>query len=545
MAAKDPNDPSTTSAAYDMMAPKWALMEALLGGTDAMRAAGEAYCPMHEEETEASYTSRLQGAVLFNMVEQTLDTLSGKPFSESIKVNEDVPKEIAGDSDPDSEGGPEGILYDVDLQGNNLDVFARKWFREGMAKAFSHVLVDMPRPLRDAEPGKPRTLADDRAENRRPYWIHIKPECVLFARAEIENGAEVLKHVRIAETYTVQQGFAEVCKPRIRILEPGLVELWEPHPTKKKDGKPVWIRTDTWNTGLKYVPMVTFYADREDFMVGKPPLLDLAHLNATHWQSTSEQRHILKVARFPLLACSGASADDSDPVVIGPNKILYNEDAQGKFYYVEHTGASIEAGRKDLEDLERQMSSYGAEFTKQKPGNETATAKAIDTAETSSDLAAISGLFEDAIAQALDYTAEMMALEGEGGTVGLVKNYNQAEDDDKGMTAILEARKLKDLSRKAHLEALRQRGFLPEDFDADLDAEELLEEQDDALARAGFDLDPLGRPIAPPELDEDGKPVNPAGPPAGPGGKPPAKVGPKPVVKAAPKKAPAKKAVRK
>src|SRR3546814_15204826 len=109
-----------------------------------------------------------------------------------------------------------------------------------------------------------------------------------------------------------------------------------------------------------------------------------------------------------MLACSGASEEDSDPVVIGPHKILYNEDPQGKFYYVEHTGSAIEQGRKDLEDLEKQMSMYGQQFLRQKPGNETATGKAIDSAENNRALAANAGLFGHPVAKAPDHPPQRM-----------------------------------------------------------------------------------------------------------------------------------------
>lgn len=477
MSDKDPKSPATTSGAYDTMLPRWQVIETLLGGTEAMRAAGETYLPRHQEETDAGYNDRLASAVLFNMVEQTLDTLSGKPFSEPIKLNEDVPAAMA-----------ETILPDVDLQGNSLGVFARTWFREGMAKALCHVLIDMPRPA-PREDGQPRTLADDRREGLRPYWVLIKPECLLFARSEVINGVEVLQHIRIVEHYTEQDGFAEVVKRRIRVLEPGLVQLYEPL-KKSNNQKEEWTLTDEWATGLPYIPLVTFYADRDGFMTGKPPLLDLAHLNVAHWQSSSDQRHILTVSRFPILACSGASGEDSDPVVVGPNKVLYNPDPAGRFYYVEHTGQAIAAGRTDLKDLEEQMSGYGAEFLKRKSGNQTATARALDSAEATSDLSAMVGLFEDAMAQALDITAQWMRLGTNGGTVEVVKDFDLEKMDAPGLQALQTAREKRDISRKTYLNGLRLRGVLPEDFDEEEDWEELMEEISDAMGRAGFDLDP-------------------------------------------------------
>lgn len=493
MAEKDPKSPATTSLAYDRMVPRWHVIETLLGGTEAMRAAGDAYLPRHQEETEEGYQARLASSVLLNMVELTLDNLAGKPFKEATKINEDVPKVIQ-----------DAVLGDVDLQGNALDVFARGWFKEGMAKALCHVLVDFPRPKERAD-GQPRTLADDRAEGLRPYWVLIKPECLLFARSEIVNGVEVLMHVRIHETYSVQEGFAEVEKCRIRVMEPGLVQLWEPVEKKTAAQKEEWRLAEEWQTGLDFIPLVTFYADRECFMCGKPPLLDLAHLNVTHWQSSSDQRHTLTVARFPILACSGASGEDGDKVVVGPNKVLYNDDPQGKFYYVEHTGSALAAGREDLKDLEDQMSQYGAEFLKKKPGNQTATARALDSAESSSDLAAIVGVFEDAVAQALAFTARWMKLGDEGGTIELVKDYDVEELDQSGLDALDKARERRDISREAYLNELKLRGILREDFDVEDDAQKLADEMSTLMDTGGTvdDLDPAAKKNKP----EPGAPI--------------------------------------
>lgn len=481
MAKKDKNDPSVTSDAYDEMAPKWNMVESLLGGTLAMRAAGEKYLPRHPAETDEGYQNRLTRAVLLNAFEDAVGKLSGKPFSEPMKLNDDVPPEIVNT-----------VVPDVDLQGNALDVFCRNWFREGLAKALCHVLVEFPKPRERAPDAPPRTLADDRAEGLRPYWVMIKPENVLFARAEIEDGREVLKHIRILECFTAQDGFVEVQKHRIRVLEPGLVQIWEPDRKPGPGAKTTWNKTDEWVTGREDIPLVTFYAHREDLMLGRPPLENLAHLNVAHWQSDADQRHCLTVARFPLLACSGASKDDSDPIVVGPDKVLYNTDPAGRFYYVEHTGAAIAAGRNDLLDLQEQMAAYGAELLRKKPGTETATGRAIDSAESSSDLAAMAVVFEDAVAQALQKTAEWMNLP-EGGTVEVVKDYGPGEADAAGLTALHNARTTRNISRETYLDGLRLRGVLPDDFDAEEDAASLEKEAEDLMKITGaseLDLDP-------------------------------------------------------
>lgn len=462
MADKDPNNPATTSAAYDLMAPRWKKMDCLLGGTETMKQAGETLMPKHPAETDEGYRARLADTVLRNYTADTLDSLVGKPFSAAVGLTEEVPDEI------------KALWPDLDQQGNSGDVVLRKWFRDGLSKAFSHMLIEYPEVVPRAD-GKPRTLEDDRKENLRPYWVHLCPDLVIDAHSAIINGKEELTHLRFWRFDTVKDGFIEKVVCSIQVMEPGLTQIWKKRDDKKQ--KEEWYMEKEWPTGLNFIPLVTFYADRADFMVGRSPLDDLADLNITHWNSTSEQRHILKVARFPMLACSGAAKDDGAKVVIGPDKVLYNSDPSGKFYYVEHTGAAIDAGWKDLEQLEEHMSSYGAQFLTQSPGAQTATAKAIDTAESVCDLVSLVLVFEDAVEKAFWYTAQWMKLQvEEAGRVELEKEYTPSSLNQTSLTELREARKSKEISRKTYLEGLVLRNVLPEDFDPDEDWEELMEE---------------------------------------------------------------------
>jgi hypothetical protein len=120
--------------------------------------AGETYLPKHAAETDEGYRARLQGTVLRNYTLDTLDSLVGKPFSSQVGFTEQVPDAIRE------------LWEDLDQQGNSGDVVLRKWFRDGLAKAFSHVLIEFPK-VEPREDGAPRTLEDDRKENLRPYWV--------------------------------------------------------------------------------------------------------------------------------------------------------------------------------------------------------------------------------------------------------------------------------------------------------------------------------------------------------------------------------------
>lgn len=470
---KDPKDPSTTSFAYDVMAPQWDKLETLLGGTLAMRTAGNKYLPKHAEESDPAYEERLQAAVLLNVADLTLSTWVGKPFGDPVHISEDMPEDI------------QVLLEDVDLQGNNIDVFARNVFKEGLAKAFTHVMVDFPRTQQEGQEGGPRTLADDRSQGVRPYWVHVRPEQVLFAHAEVIDGREVLTHVRILEEIIEMDGFAEVSKQQIRVLEPGLVQIYQEVKTKTK--KKQWALVEKYTYDLPFIPFITFYADREGFMLGKPPLADLADLNITHWQSTSDQRVILTVSRFPMLAVSGVDDDEQKAMRVGPYEWLATQDAQGRFYYVEHEGAAIEAGRKDLRDLEDQMAHYGADFMRKRSQPSTATERVLDTTEVTSPLQDVTNRFIDAMNQMLQMTGAWLKR-SDIGSLNLNTEFSFQGPQGEDIVALREARRDRDISRQAYLDELVRRGVLNDDFDLEADAL-LIEQEMLAFSGSSEDLD--------------------------------------------------------
>ncbi len=466
--AKKEAGPDTTSAAYNHMLPLWNKIAAVLGGTETMRAAGEEYLPRHTRESQDAYDERLYRTVLTNTTEQTLNGWVGRPFSKPLQFNQDIPEQLSD------------LLEDADQQGSDLDVFCRNWFRDGLAKGFSHVLVDFP-SLRGSN--EPRTLADDRAENLRPYFVPVAPENVIAAHAEIIGGVEKLVHVRVLEQELVRVGFEEVLLERIRVYAPGQVQLYEKQKPKNAT-KAEWVLVDEYSYDLDYIPMVTFYSQRDGFMLSKPPLLDLVNLNIGHWQSQSDQTAVLTVARFPMLASSGSMEDGE--VVVGPNQWLSTRDPQGRVYYVEHTGRAINSGRLDLLDLEEKMAKYGAEFLTKKPGRQTATARALDSAEAISPLQDMSHRFVDSVNLALRYAADWLSLDN-GGTIDLDTDFGLSGSDAGALTAITNARTNRDLSREAYLRELQRYGVLDIAFDADADGE-ILQAEESLLGLSTQDL---------------------------------------------------------
>lgn len=490
---KDPTSPATTSYAYDAMAPKWAMISTLLGGTADMRAAGEDYLPAHPAETAQNYRNRLHAAVLFNMTALTLDSLVGKPFAKPIIFGKDMPAPMTP------------LLDDVDLQGNDVNKFCQSWFYEGLSKGIADIMIDMPE-ISNPDPSV-RTLAADASEGRRPYWVALKPEHVIFRATEMINGEEQYTQVRIREYFTELVGFAEVCVEQILVLTRDTWARYRLEPESKKRGnKPVWRWVAGGLNELGMVPVISFYAGKRLACgVAKPPIEDIAYLNVAHWQSSADQRDILTVTRFPMLGVSGANESNSKQLKIGPHQVLSVKDPTGRYYFVEHNGKAVEVGRQDLLDLEEQMASYGAEFLKRRTGNLPATNRVMNSAEATSPLQDMVARFDDSIKHALWFTAQWMGLGEEiEFEVDVNKDFGFDEVTEAQLKTLLEARKNGDISRETFVKQLQIYGVLDEDFDPKKDDALLKAEQKMLEVRSKTNKAITGRPDPNPEGENMG-----------------------------------------
>ncbi|NNC01885.1 DUF4055 domain-containing protein [Corallococcus exiguus] len=457
-------DVSTPSSAYRAMQPAWALVLALLGGTGTMRAAGRTYLPQYHAEEDAAYKERLQRAVLLNVFGKTARNLAAKPFATPVRLGDSAPEPLRV------------LVDDVDRQGSDITAWARGVFRDGLSKGLAHILVDFPA----VDPETVKTLEDEQRAGLRPYFVHVAAESLIAAYAETVDGVEVLTHVRIRECETRREGFEEVQVERVRVLERDSWAVYE------RSGTSEWKEAASGPNTLGFIPLVTWYAgERTALCAAKPPLMDLADKNVEHWQSASDQRNVLTVARFPMLAASGLEQDrgegegrGSGKVTVGPHALLTTSSPQGKFYYVEHTGAAITAGRQDLEDLKDEMAMLGVELLVRKSGSTTATEKSINTAQAHSELQAMAESFSDALELAFYFAARWLGLEVEDAKlkVEVHTDFGISESDAQGLDVLFKARAAREISREAFLAELKRRGVLMADFDVEVDGERLASE---------------------------------------------------------------------
>ena len=448
-------DVSTPTQQYRVMAEKWPKIRALMGGTEAMRNAGESYLPKHYAETKERYKERLSCSVLKNYFMNTVEHMAGKVFAKPVDVDQPSP-EI------------EEFIKDIDRSGTSLTAFSADVFQNAVAVGLHYILVDYPKIE------TPLTLEDERYIKARPYWVSVPAENVLGVKLSPDK--TTIEEVRLKEDrYEYVDRWEQEFIERVRVLMPGAFELWRK--VDLDNNQTEWILEDSGAMSIDEVPLVPVYGKKEGPHFASPPLEDLADLNITHWQSYSDQRSILSVTRFPILGASGYDPDEDPEVQLGPFKLLTTSDPQGKYYYIEHSGTAIEAGRKDLEDLKEEMAMFGLQvFLPQIAGSDvTATQSQISNTNTQSRLQRMARSCESALNECMRLTQLWRGVE-DVPKVEIRGNFEMPRETTAEIENLITMRQAGELSRGTFYRECKRRGFLSDDFNAD-EEKELLDNE--------------------------------------------------------------------
>ena len=424
------------------MAATWPKLEALKGGTPAMRKANKAYLPPQPKEDAEDYAYRLATSTLFPAFMRTSGVMAGKPFSKELTLNK-VPAAV------------EQLLSDVDGQGRSLHAFASDVFADcGIEFGFGGILVDFTKTEEDV-----KTVADEKRAGLRPYWVHIKKDQILGYKAENRDGTMVLTQLRLSEVKEEPDGeYGTTFVDMVRVLYPGSWELWR----AAADGKN-WVLDSDGKMSIGVIPFVPLYGVRLGFMEGISPLLDLADLNIKHWQQQSDQDDSTRFARKRMVVFTGINSAD-EMTVASNYAIQLPKDADAKV--VQGSAESVTVGRTELTALEQQMIQTGAELLVALPGQRTATEASNDAEANKSMLQSIVENFEDALDAALQLTSDWLGA-GEGGTVSLFKDFAAATLTDASAQLVLSMNMQGLITKETALKEMQRRAVLSADLDTE------------------------------------------------------------------------------
>lgn len=422
----------------------WKLASALLGGTTAMRKAAKSYLPQFPKEDEEDYKRRLKVSVLFPGYSRTVATLSGKPFSKPVALNEAFDEEA------------KDWTQNIDGEGRNLHSFLGDCMAVALGYGLGGILVDHPQ-----RPEGARTKAADKALGMRPYWLMIQPHQILGYRTQTIGSHTEFTMLRYMEEVTEDDGEwgkSTVQQVRVWIKVDGIVG-WA---TYRQDRASVWNMHDSATTTITEIPFVPFYGKRVGFMHAEPPLLEVAHLNVAHWQSSSDQQNILHVARVPLLFMKGF--DDTTVLQVGSSAAVRASHPDADMKFVEITGTSIAAGNKDLADLEERMRQAGAELLVL-DARITATQVNTENAVGMCALQKIVQDLQDAANRAIEFSLMWVNREAENSTVVIFNDFGSLTLAEASADLLLRSNQAGKLSDQTYLNELRRRGILGPDVD--------------------------------------------------------------------------------
>lgn len=464
---------SHPSVAYRAQAEEMKLVAAVRGGTRTMRESGETYLPRFEKESEKAYRARKDRSTFFNAFRKTLRAVCAHPFSKKMTVSDRVPAQIK-----------QWLTNDCDLCGGRIDLFASNVFQDGVADGVAFILIDK----LNAEA---QNAAEERALQNRPYFVKVDRRNVIGWKTVVAGGREIITEVRIRETGYEQSAtdpnpWEEVPFPRVRVFRPGSWELYR----ATQDG--VWFKEDegqlltAGGRPLSRVPLIPFYTRRVAPLQGESPLLDLAYLNVEHWQSRSDQTEILHKARVPIPVATGFDGEDFKEFITSTHNVLITANPDAKLAFAEITGTSIEAGRRDLEDIEQRMRRVGYELLI-KDKVVTATERKGDEGELQCEIAQFVQQLEDALTYAIEVMAEWEGLpirEGDDSLVSINKDFGISSRDAQEVGHLFTAMERGLVTKETGLRELQRRGVFDDNLDIKAEVEALRAEEQASLAAA-------------------------------------------------------------
>jgi len=363
-------------------------------GSDAVKAAGAEYLPplgSHDNSTkgQTQYAAYKARALFYNATARTIQGLAGLIFNK--EPNFLLTPAIEGHED------------NITMSDETAELFALKTTEEVLTTGRYGVLVEWSK-----DPGVAR-----------PYWVGYRAEDICSFKTERREGEEVLTRVVLKESYfenDPEDEFKENKIDQFRVLSLGDEEgdgryyrqtIW-----RDPDDAGEWVPVDEFvpmrrDRPLDFIPFVIIGPTSISPEISKPPLLDLVHVNLSHYRGSADLKHGLHKVALPQPWASGiqGSGSDDGAITIGPS-VVWMLDSGGRAGMVEFTGAGLGAIRTDQQDMQALMATLGARLLEESGGPaETATAVRMKHAGENASIRTIAASIETGLTQVFQWHA--------------------------------------------------------------------------------------------------------------------------------------------
>ena len=423
------NDPNSV---WRNQEPHWILIEDLMQGTYGMRKKHRRYLPQEPRELDESYDNRLARSVCPPYYQRLERMLAGMLTRKPVRLTDtaDIIQEQ---------------LFDVDLQGNDLNVWTYETTRKMVRYGHVGVLVDAPKAEYEG----------------RPYWCTYTPREILGWRYE---GSELVQ-LRLMEKVVLPDGeYGEKTAEQVRVLTPGEYKIYQ----KQKNTNFELI--DEGTTSLDKIPFSVAYANRLNIMESRPPLEDIAELNLKTYQVQSDLDNQLHISAVPMLAFFGFPSA-AEEVSAGPGEAIAFP-ADGRAEYIEPKGTSFDHQFKRLEQIAGQINELGlSAVLGQKLSAETAEAKRLDRSQGDSTMMVIAQNMQDMIDNSLQFHAQYLGNTTAAGSSYVNRDFLGARLDPQEISSLLQLYTAGTITQETLLNQLSLGEVLGDEFDVDAELE--------------------------------------------------------------------------
>lgn len=473
---------NTKHASYSARESQWAKCRDCYDGSDSVKADKRAklYLPPLDTHTGADGARRYDAyktrALFYNAMSRTIDGLAGAVFQKSPKV--EAP-------------GVEDLLKDSTLRGEPAELMSLIGTREVMVTGRYGVLVDI---TSGKEP--------------RAYWSGYRAEDIYNWREERIDGDPTLVLLVLREDDWAQDQndeFVVQRRDQFRVLrlEKGgyTTELWKQKPGPASGGEAIYepvskVAPTRRGANLDFIPFTFMGPTSTTVDVSKPPMLDLAEVNLSHYRTSADLEHGRHYVALPTPWMAGGAADPNGDIQLGPAGMIIL-DKGGAAGMLEFSGSGLGSLEKADDTKRKMMATLGARLLEESGGPaETATAVEMRHAGEHATLRTISQSVEQGFGEVMRTSAWWMQGTGDRDKVSVTyelnKDYfNVKMNSETAKTLLLELQ-AEAISFETFWKAMVDGNFIASDRDA---KEEKAQIERERPAKPG--LNPVGPSGAP------------------------------------------------
>lgn len=444
---------------YSKNLTKWQLMRDALAG----EVAKEKYVPKLSDQEAEEYSAYVGRAEFYNATARTQVALTGLLFAKPPKV--ELPEVL------------KTIAENVSLDDDTLEALAKNIADECLSVGRCGVLVDLP----SVEKADYSKLEAERL-NLRAYATLYKAENIINWKTTKINGSNVTSLVVLAETYTepTQDEFVDKIKTRYRVLDlhEGYYRQRVFSETKAGNFEVVSeIYPSANGRKLEYLPFTFFNVNDLKTAVEKPPLLDLAKVNISHFRSEVDLEHGTHFTALPTPYVTGYQGESSEKLKIGSTAVWVINDPSAKVGFLEFSGAGLSTLENRIAVKEKRMSILGARLLL----DEKKTAEATETLQMRKSgenavLTSVASTISEGIASFLKDVAFFENIASENLIYEINTDYNLTMIEPQLLAQIIAGIQSGDIPNEVLYDALLKGELMPETIQSYEDYQAKLEQ---------------------------------------------------------------------